>query len=71
MDENWIMVIAEMRHVPGLSHKAENTIIFGLDNEDQEAIEQKYDGCVPPCLVDSQDGRSVATNDSDVNLLDP
>ena len=57
MDENLIMVIAELRHIPGLSHKSEITIIFGLDIGDQEVIEQKYSDCLPPCLLDTQDGR--------------
>ena len=48
MDENLIMVIAEPRHIPVLSHKSEVTIIFGLDSGDQEVIEQKYSDCLPP-----------------------
>ena len=30
----------------------------GLDTGDRQALEQKYSGCDPPCLLDSSDGRS-------------
>ena len=33
-------------------------IILGLDQGDRQALEQKYAGCDPPCLLDSSDGRS-------------
>ena len=31
----------------------------GLDTGDRQALEQKYSGCDPPCLLDSSDGRFV------------
>ena len=31
--------------------------IIGLDIGDRQALEQKYSGCDPPCLLDSSDGR--------------
>ena len=30
----------------------------GLDQGDRQALEQRYTGCDPPCLLDSSDGRS-------------
>ena len=32
---------------------------LGLDLGDRQALEQKYAGCDPPCLLDSSDGRFV------------
>ena len=32
--------------------------LAGLDTGDRQALEQKYSGCDPPCLLDSSDGRS-------------
>ena len=32
--------------------------VSGLDTGDRQALEQKYSGCDPPCLLDSSDGRS-------------
>ena len=34
----------------------------GLDPGDRQVLEQKYNGCDPPCLLDSSDGRLVVTN---------
>ena len=31
----------------------------GLDLGDRQALEEKYVGCDPPCLLDSSDGRFV------------
>ena len=31
----------------------------GLDTGDRQALEQKYSGMDPPCLLDSSDGRFV------------
>ena len=31
----------------------------GLDTGDRQALEQKYSGMEPPCLLDSSDGRFV------------
>ena len=33
--------------------------IAGLDIGDRQVLEQKYNGCDPPCLLDSSDGRLI------------
>ena len=34
---------------------------LGLDPGDRQVLEQKYNGCDPPCLLDSSDGRLVTS----------
>merc|ERR1719397_512514 len=43
----------------GVSYKSDIIVISGLDIGDRQALEQKYSGCDPPCLLDSSDGRFV------------
>ena len=39
-------------------HKDSNFSTFaGLDPGDRQALEMRYSGCDPPCLLDSSDGR--------------
>ena len=42
----------------GLSTMIDNDGWLGLDQGDRQALEQRYTGCDPPCLLDSSDGRS-------------
>ena len=34
---------------------------LGLDPGDRQVLEQKYNGCDPPCLLDSSDGRLLTS----------
>ena len=34
-------------------------MVAGLDIGDRQVLEQKYNGCDPPCLLDSSDGRLI------------
>jgi len=59
MAQNWIMLISELHRYQGVSYKSDIIVISGLDPGDRQALEQKYSGCDPPCLLDSSDGRFV------------
>jgi len=59
MAENWIMVCSEMHRYQGVSYKSDIIVISGLDPGDRQVLEQKYNGCEPPCLLDTSDGRFV------------
>merc|ERR1712029_131622 len=57
--QNWILIISEQHRYQGVSYKSDIIVISGLDKGDREALEQRYSGCDPPCLLDSSDGRFV------------
>jgi len=57
--QSWILVISELHRYQGVSYKSDIIVISGLDTGDRQALEQKYSGCDPPCLLDSSDGRFV------------
>ena len=55
--QNWVLIISEQHRYQGVSYKSDIIVISGLDLGDRQALEQKYAGCDPPCLLDSSDGR--------------
>ena len=72
--QSWILVISELHRYQGVSYKSDIIVISGgsssapvlshsycpgLDTGDRQALEQKYSGMEPPCLLDSSDGRFV------------
>jgi len=57
--QNWVMIISEQHRYQGVSYKSDIIVISGLDQGDRQALEQRYAGCDPPCLLDSSDGRFV------------
>jgi len=57
--QNWVLIISEQHRYQGVSYKSDIIVISGLDLGDRQALEQKYAGCDPPCLLDSSDGRFV------------
>jgi len=59
MAQNWIMMISELHRYQGVSYKSDIIVISGLDPGDRQALEMRYAGCDPPCLLDSSDGRFV------------
>jgi len=59
MAQNWVMMISELHRYQGVSYKSDIIVISGLDPGDRQALETKYKGCDPPCLLDSSDGRFV------------
>jgi len=57
--QNWVMLISEQHRYQGVSYKSDIIVVSGLDPGDRQVLEQKYNGCDPPCLLDSSDGRFV------------
>jgi len=57
--QSWILVITELHRYQGVGYKSDIVVISGLDPGDRQALEQKYSGHDPPCLLDSSDGRFV------------
>jgi len=57
--QNWVMLISEQHRYQGVSYKSDIIVLSGLDIGDRQVLEQKYNGCDPPCLLDSSDGRFV------------
>ncbi|XP_023337906.1 uncharacterized protein LOC111708693 [Eurytemora carolleeae] len=62
--KNWVFLITEQHRYQGLSYKSDIIVISGLDAGDRQALEQKYNGFDPPCLLDSSDGRFVLKGNS-------
>merc|ERR1712059_203502 len=57
--QSWVMMISEQHRYQGVSYKSDIIVVSGLDPGDRQVLEQKYNGCDPPCLLDSSDGRFV------------